>query len=308
MHDHDLRCEGSIRLADGRRLGFAEFGVANGPAVLWLHGTPGASQQVPPAARAAARRHGLRLVGVERPGYGRSTPYLHSTVRDLAGDLEEFADALGIGRFALAALSGGGPYALACAHRVPERVAAVALLGGVAPSVGREAVPGGLVTVAVRFQLLLPLLREPIAWLLRGATQSFSPMAHQVAPLAVRLLLPAEDVAALADPVLRSVFVADAMRAGRRWFGGPLYDATLFARPWGFSVTDVRVPVHLWHGDADRIVPLAHAVHLSRLLPNSELTVRPGGGHLASLAVADVILESLLELWPERSGGAVRAS
>jgi pimeloyl-ACP methyl ester carboxylesterase len=255
-----------------------------------------------------ARRRGVRLVGVERPGYGHSTPYVYGSVRDFADDVETLADALGLGRFAIAGLSGGGPYALGCAHRLGDRVVAVALLGGVAPGVGAEAVPGGVVAAAARWQLLLPFLGEPIGWVLRGATQSFAPIAHRVAPLALRVILPPEDRAALADPVLRRIFVADAVRASRRWFGGPLYDATLFTRPWGFSLADVRVPVRLWQGDADRIVPLAHAVHQARLLPDAVLSVRPGDGHIGSLAAADEILESLLALWPDRAGDAARAS
>lgn len=304
MSDHGLRTEGTIPLADGRRLGFAEFGAPQGPAVLWFHGTPGSSHQVPPAARAVAARRGVRLIGVERPGYGRSTPYAYGAVRDFADDVATLTDALGVGRFGVIGLSGGGPYALGCAHRLGERVVAVGLLGGVAPGVGIEAPDGGLVSVAVRYQLLLPVLREPLGWLLRGATQSLAPMAHRVAPLALRMILPPEDQAALADPLLRRIFVADAMRASRRWFGGPLYDASLFARSWGFSVADVRAPVRLWQGDADRMVPLAHGEHLARLLPNAVLSVRPGDGHIGSLAIADEIVESLLALWPDRVTGA----
>lgn len=308
MRDRDLRSEGTVSLGDGRRLGFAEFGSVRGPAVLWFHGTPGSSHQVPPAARTVARRRGVRLIGVERPGYGLSTPHVYGSVRDFADDVETLADALGIGRFAVIGLSGGGAYALGCAHRLRGRTVAVALLGGVAPGVGCEAAPGGLVSVAVRMQPLLPLVREPVGWMLRAATQSLKPIAYQVAPLAVRLILPPQDCAALGDPALRRIFVADAMRAGRRWFGGPLYDATLFARSWGFSLAEVRVPVRMWHGDADRMVPLAHAEHLRRLLPDAVLSVRPGEGHIGSLAVADQVLESLLALWPEGMDASVRAS
>jgi len=307
MSDDKPRTEGTVQLGDGRRLGFAEFGVVHGPAVLWFHGTPGSSHQVPPRARAVARRHGLRLIGVERPGYGLSTPHVYGSVRDFADDIETLADALGIDRFAVTALSGGGPYALGCANRLGERVVAVGLIGGVAPGVGTEAVPGGLVSVAVRWQLLLPFVREPLGWMLRGATQSFSQIADQAAPLAVRMILPEEDRAALVDPLLRRIFVADAMRASRKWFGGPLYDATLFVRSWGFSLADVRVPVRLWHGGADRIVPLDHAHHLSRLLPDAVLSVRQGDGHIGSLNAADEVIESLLALWPDRGDDAARA-
>jgi pimeloyl-ACP methyl ester carboxylesterase len=305
-----VRIEGTIRLPDGRRLGFTEFGVASGPVVLWFHGTPGSSHQVPPAARTVAAERGIRLIGVERPGYGRSTPYVHPSVRDFADDIEALVHALGIDRFAIAGLSGGGAYALGCAHRLPDRVVAVALLGGVAPAIGVEGMGGGLVSVAVRSSPLLPVLREPVAWILGGAVRSMAPLAQQLAPYAVRLLLPPEDTAVLDDSTLRRIFVSDAMRASRRWFGGPLYDATLFAKPWGFSLRDVAVPVRLWHGDADRIVPLAHATHVASLLPDALLTVKPGGGHLVSLAVADEVLQALLDLWPspDTSTDAERAS
>ena len=104
--------------------------------MLWFHGTPGSSHQVPPAARRAAHALGFRLIGVERPGYGRSTPHCHDSVLAAADDIAVLLDALGIDQAALVGLSGGGPYVLACAHRLGRRVVAAALLCGVAPSSG----------------------------------------------------------------------------------------------------------------------------------------------------------------------------
>src|SRR5690606_6473600 len=130
------RLEGSVAVRGGRRLGFAEYGVARGPAVLWMHGTPGARRQVPMEARAIAEAEGLRIIGVDRPGIGSSTPHLYDDILDWTPDLAEFADTLGIERFAIVGLSGGGPYALAAAAAFPDRVGAVGVLGGVAPTVG----------------------------------------------------------------------------------------------------------------------------------------------------------------------------
>src|ERR1700759_768732 len=106
------RLEGTVTLVGGRRLGFAEFGSARGRAVFWLHGTPGARRQIPEPARIAAVEHGIRLIGVDRPGVGLSSPHLYGQIVDFAADLRELAERLGIADFGLIGLSGGGPYVL----------------------------------------------------------------------------------------------------------------------------------------------------------------------------------------------------
>src|SRR2546430_8412172 len=116
--------EGTVTVGEGRRLGSAEFGPAHGRAVFWLHGTPGARRQIPEGARLAAQELGVRIIGVDRPGVGASDPFLYGSLLDFAADLVEIADRLGVGRFAMIGLSGGGPYVLACAYAYPERGAA----------------------------------------------------------------------------------------------------------------------------------------------------------------------------------------
>ena len=143
------RLEGSIWLRHGRSIGFAEYGVPLGTPVLWFHGTPGGRHQIPPAVRLAAGQRGVRLIALERPGAGTSTRHVYSSVLGWADDVEEVTNHLGLPRFALIGLSGGGPYVLACAYRLRERVVAGAVLGGVAPARGDDAIPGGLMAVAV---------------------------------------------------------------------------------------------------------------------------------------------------------------
>src|ERR1022692_2574237 len=109
------RLEGSVGLPDGRRMGFAEFGDARGRTVIWLHGTPGARRQIPHEARALAMAQQVRLVGIDRPGIGSSTPHVYSQIRSFATDLESGADALGIEGMAIIGLSGGGPSVLGAA-------------------------------------------------------------------------------------------------------------------------------------------------------------------------------------------------
>lgn len=123
------RLVGTIKLRDGRDLGYAEYGPPTGRPVLWFHGTPGASGQVPPAARLTAAQRGVRIIAVERPGVGGSTPHLYQRVLDWADDVQALADALGFDAFGIVAVSGGGPYLLACAYEMPERVVAGAWVG-----------------------------------------------------------------------------------------------------------------------------------------------------------------------------------
>jgi len=289
--------EGTIRLDDGRRLGFAEYGDPSGRPVLWFHGTPGGRRQIPPDARTVSARRGVRLIALERPGVGDSTPHLHHRVLGFTDDVAQATARLDVGRFGLIGLSGGGPYVLACARRFGTRVTAAAVLGGVAPSRGLDAAPGGSVALAARFELLLEALREPLALALWGVGQAVRPLAWTIAPTLIRLLLSKGDVEVVLRPGMYEMFVGDLLRASDRRFQGPVYDAILFGRHWGFSPREIRVPVRLWHGDADPLVPLAHAEHLVALLPDSDLSIRAGESHLGSLGAAEEVLETILALW-----------
>ena len=151
--------------------------------MLWCHGTPGARRQFPLLGRRAAEKLGLRVVVVERPGSGLSDPHPYAAMADWATDMAEVADALGAERLGVVGLSGGGPYALACGAVPPlaARVAAVAVLGGVVPSVGPEATAGVIDDLARRFEPMLSELRRPLAAL------SFGLLAPLIPALALRL-------------------------------------------------------------------------------------------------------------------------
>jgi pimeloyl-ACP methyl ester carboxylesterase len=288
------RFEGSVQLEDGRRLGFAEYGPSRGRPVLWLHGTPGARRQIPPAARRFTQNGDARIIAIERPGVGQSTPHLHANVRGVAGDIASLADALEIERFALVGLSGGGPYVLACAYDMPRRVVAAAVLGGVAPSVGPDAARGGIVALTPWAAPVLSLVRGPLGRGMAGVNRALHPWADEATNLFLRLLPPG-DQRVFSDPAMRRMFHDDIFRGGKRQMQAMFIDMVLFGRPWGFSPRDIRVPVHFWHGDADNIVPLAHGRHLAALVPGSTLRVRHEEGHLGSLGVAEEILRTVLD-------------
>jgi pimeloyl-ACP methyl ester carboxylesterase len=289
--------EGVVELRDGRTLGWAEFGEPGGRVVLWFHGTPGGRRQVPPDAPAQAASRGMRIIGVERPGTGRSTAHRYDRVRDWSRDIRDLADALELDRFAVAGLSGGGPYALACAHDLPDRVVAAAVLGGVGPVRGRDAVRSYTKLLAFA-EPALNVLTAPLAAALPRLLRPLIPMGPQAIGLYARLA-PASDRPVLRHPEFKAMFIDDISNALREDLRGPVYDLVLFARDWGFSLRDVQVPVHFWQGDADGVVPPNHCPHQAELVPHGSITMVPAEGHFAGFTNLASVLDVLDGCWEE---------
>jgi pimeloyl-ACP methyl ester carboxylesterase len=301
------RVEGTVPLPDGRSLGYAEFGDEHGVLVLWFHGSPGARRQVPPIARSAADRLGLRLVCIERPGVGASSDHAYRDLRDSASDVEVVVDHLGHERFLVVGLSGGGPYALACAHEMPDRVMAAGILGGLVPTAGAEAAATtGIVALARTCNLPLTVFRVPLGLGLRGFVVAATPAGHALYRAYTQLLAHGDNKV-LDDPELEAMFVDDLTNGARGGFSAFVNDLVLAGRPWGFHIADVRVPIRWWHGDADPFVPLDQARRAAALLPDVRLCVRPHESHLGGFAVADEVLATLSELWRQRTGAEVDA-
>jgi pimeloyl-ACP methyl ester carboxylesterase len=292
------RFEGTFHLDGERRLGYAEYGPATGRPVLWFHGTPGARRQIPPHARDVAHQRNVRLIAVERPGIGASPPHVYGSLVEWATDLEAFCEALGLDRIGIAGLSGGGPYALACAHEMPDRVVAVALLGGVAPSVGEDAAPGGLSPFVRTLAPLVHVARRPLGFVLPRLVPALERVAEQAMDLFASYMPPG-DQRVFQDRGVRTMFIEDILLGARRHMQAFLLDAILFGRPWGFSLRGIEVPVHMWYGDADVIVPLAHGEHMAKRIPHAVLRIRPGEGHLGGLGASDEIFEAILDHWDD---------
>lgn len=294
------RLEGSVAVRDGRRLSFAEFGTPRGAAIIWMHGTPGGRRQIPLEARAYAAEHDLRIIGIDRPGIGTSTPHLYANVLDWVGDLEMLADALAIDTMRVIGLSGGGPYAMAAGVGLPDRVHGVGVLGGVAPMTGPDAIRGGLVEIAPYAAPVLSITRIPLSYLLAGAIRLIRPLAGPAIDTYASLQ-PRGDKELLARPEFRAMFLDDLLHGARFQVGAPLADIILFTRPWGFDLADVKVPVRWWHGDSDHIIPHAHGVHVASRLPDVRFETIHGESHLGGLGVATEVLQELMDLGPRKS-------
>jgi pimeloyl-ACP methyl ester carboxylesterase len=267
-----------ISLSDGRTLGFAFYGAARGAPIFYFHGFP-SSRIEARFAHDLGLAYGARIIAVDRPGYGLSDFLPQRTIPDWPGDVLQLADALGIDRFRVMAVSGGGPYALACARAIPERITAVGIACGLGPTDSPEDREG--MVFLNRFGLFLgrkvPRMVRPLFALV---AMGLSCCPGAIVDL-IAAHLPRPDRRALGRPDVRKL-LADSFResvcAGPR---GPTHDILLYSRPWGFDLREIQTPVHLWHGERDTIVPPAMGRHLSKRIPGARLTLYPEDGHFS---------------------------
>jgi pimeloyl-ACP methyl ester carboxylesterase len=289
------RLEQTIRLADGRTLGYAEYGPADGPPVFLFHGLPGSRLAIPELWPSEPGH--VRVIAPDRPGMGTSTFQPGRRLTDWADDIRQLADALGLGRFGVAGFSGGGPHALAVAHGLPGRVIAAGCLAGAgrfdtraARQVLSQANPANRVIFFVARRtpaLLWPLFAQHA----RGMTRH----PAKVVEAEIRdKHLPEADRQAMADPRLRAQLIESAPEPFRQGVRGLVAETRLLGRPWGFDPAAIGPPVHLWHGDRDTNVPLAMARQLASQIPGSSLTIYPGEGHLIAPRHWDEIIGTLL--------------
>jgi pimeloyl-ACP methyl ester carboxylesterase len=266
----------TLRLADGRRLAYAEYGSPDGVPLFLFHGLPG--------SRLAGPEMWLddpgpvRVIAPDRPGFGLSTFQPGRRFPDWTDDVRELADSLGIDRFLVVGFSSGGAHALAVAHGLPHRVIAVATIGGSAPTHTAPATRAGV-------------------WL-RAAPAVFV-TKHRPAMLINRALrsatVPAADKAAFTNPSLRALKIAAAPEAFRNGVRGYVLEGRLYGQPWGFELAAVEPPVLIWHGDLDASVPVGMAYYLADRLPNNTLKIYPNEGHLIVPKHWPEIVATLLE-------------
>jgi pimeloyl-ACP methyl ester carboxylesterase len=274
--------EATVRAKDGRELRIVEAGAADGLAVLVHNGTPMSRLLFQPCVEDAEER-GIRLIGYDRPGYGGSTPHPGRNVADAARDVAAIADALDIDRLATWGISGGGPHALACAALLPERVVAAASLASIAPypAKGLDWFGGMGEANVAEFGLTLEG-REALKPFLRHERDAMLAAGPAGLANAMRTLLSPTDHAVFTGETADYMF--EAFRAGsEERLDGWLDDDLAFAKPWGFELEQIEVPVLLWQGAEDRFVPFAHGEWLARRIPAVDARLSRDDGHLTLL-------------------------
>jgi len=279
-----------LQLDDRRWIACAECGDPGGRPVFAFHGIPGSRLQQHPDAGIAAGR-GVRVIHIDRPGFGLSSPCPARTLASWAHDIVAIADRLDLETFAVAGVSGGGPFALACAALLGERVTRAAIVSGVGPP---GSMHGGRTTLganaAFYFAARAPrLLRGPLGAAARLGVRApgrfFDRLARHLAP---------DDQRTLARPEVRAMLTRDLGESLRQGVDAVLTDLRLEARPWQLPLEAIRAPVALWHGDADRIVPPAATRHLAAVIPGAQAQVLPGLGHFMILDCWAGVLDWLM--------------
>jgi pimeloyl-ACP methyl ester carboxylesterase len=268
-----------VRSADGRTLAVIEDGAPDGPCLVAHHGTPAAAALFRTEVESALGL-GLRLVAYDRPGYGGSAPQPGRAVADAAADVAAILDALGVGRFATYGASGGGPHALACAALVGDRCAAALTIAGAGPGDAPDLdfLAGMGEGNHVEFgkaregrEALREFCRAEAAELLAAGPEELAD--------AMRPHLSEVDARALTGELAEHL--AYAIRRGLgNGVDGWADDDLAFLKGWGFDVAAIGVPVAVWQGDQDLMVPPAHARWLGEHVAGAEVTVLPGEGHL----------------------------
>ncbi|HSG16918.1 MAG TPA: alpha/beta hydrolase [Anaerolineae bacterium] len=271
------RMNRQIKLKDGRMLGYAEYGAAEGKPILCFHGFPGSRLDgliFDPDD--LATEMGARLIVADRPGMGLSDFKSGRQFLEWPDDVTELADALNINRFAVLAASGGGPYGHACAYKIPEQLTATAIVCGMGPSEAPGAREGGAWTYPGKPSLIRRLLLILTVRGLRSAPDRFeTQMLEMVSEPDRRLMVDRPELVTLTLESLQ-----EALRSG---IGGIHHEAGLYTRPWGFQLQDIDAEVHLWHGEQDNNVPVSVGRYVAGALPNCSATILADEGHFSIL-------------------------
>jgi pimeloyl-ACP methyl ester carboxylesterase len=269
----------TLQLHDGRMLGYAEYGHVEGKPLFYFHGYPGARVEAGLLAKSAAQA-GLRLIGVDRPGMGLSSFQTGRHLLDWPDDVAALAQHLHIDHFAVVGFSGGGPYALACAYKIPDRLTACGIVAGMGPpeygSAGMMASNRLLFFLARR----LPWFLTPLMWAMGRSYQQEEQARKSLARSAPHLVEP--DRACVLDPDAGRLLAASMVEAFRQGARGPAYEGTMYARSWDFRVEDIAFPaLSLWHGERDRNVPTAMGRAVADKLAHCQATYYADEGHMS---------------------------
>jgi pimeloyl-ACP methyl ester carboxylesterase len=268
----------TVVMSDGHELLVREWGVSSGRPVIAHHGTP-SCRLGRPGHEAGDALAGVRIISFDRPGYGGSPPRPGRDAAAAADDVTAIADALGLDTFAVYGVSGGGPHALACAALLGGRVTRVAVSGSIGP-----ADDPGLDWFGGMHPLSVPEFRAALEGraalepLVRPYVEALRDDPHAASDAWLDGL-PESDRRILLDPARRELDAVVELEANRQAGEGWIDDDLALVRPWGFDLEAIAVPVRLWQGDADLLVPPAHARRLAERIPGAELVLVPEAGH-----------------------------
>src|SRR5262245_2027291 len=275
---------GTITTKDGRTVGFADYGTPDQTALLWCHGGPG-SRFEPALLAEAASRAGIRLIGIDRPGYGFSTPQPGRAIGGWVPDAIAVLDHLGIDRLLVAGISTGGAYALALAAQSPRVIGAVACCA----VSDMQSADVKAMTVCCHPMWNARSREEAIAI----ATGQFGDHGENVLPpLGPDLAI---DPAFYGDPELLQWWIRGVPDMFAQGLVGFADDRIADANGWtSFEVSRIMCPVVVLHGTSDTLIPLANAHHTAAIVPGATLHIVENLGHLSIMTKVVEVTSELL--------------
>ncbi len=272
----------TIKLKDGRNLGYADLGNPEAKPLFHFHGFPGSRLE---AAIFADRvvQNNIRLIGIDRPGMGLSDFKKDRTILDWPDDVVELANALGIGKFAIEGISGGGPYAAACAYKIPDRLTTCGIISGLGPidlEVEEEMKSIRRLSFVIR---RMPWLFKLIIFFQSRGLKDLEKAERKMRKTIKKF--PKPDRKVMEDPNLLPLFIKESAEAFRQGNKGAIYEGKLYAKHWGFSLEKIspKLKVYLWHGEVDEVVPVAMGRGVCKAIPNCEGKFYPNDGHYSTI-------------------------
>jgi pimeloyl-ACP methyl ester carboxylesterase len=273
----------STVLPDGRRLGFDEYGPADGMPLFYFHGTPSSRKDWRALGNdGLPEKLGVQVIVADRPGIGLSDFLPGRRIGDWPADVAALADALGIERFSVFGYSGGGPYVLACAQKIPQRLVSAGIAAGEGPA-DQPGIYEGINPQALQF---MTLAREKpwqfrMMWRMICTLTRFAPRLMASKGGFFTGLPEADKAVSLKQPELSQALYAAMIESARHGAHGPQWDAALAVSPWDFPIDNISTTVHIWQGECDRNVSPASSRYLARMIPRCQATFLPGEGHIS---------------------------
>jgi pimeloyl-ACP methyl ester carboxylesterase len=276
----------TITLPDGRKLAYAEYGDPDGKPILYCHGNPGSRLDPKMMDQELVRKFHARILAPDRPGMGGSDFQPGRKMSDWPADAAALMNGLHLDRFAVLGISGGGPYAEVCALKIPDRLTVAVVASGVGPLEAPNATQGmGQGRFYLKAARLQPWLAEAFLGMMKAGMKN--------ARMDKMPGMPPEDLQVLACPEVGQALLESSQESWQNGLKGTAWDATIAARPWDFRLEEIRMPVHLWQGEADRNVPAAMARYVAGKIPDCRAHFYPNEGHISLLAHH---LEEILEV------------
>ena len=279
-------------LKDGRTLAYDEYGDPDGVPVFHAHGDPG-SRVEGQTFHEIAKTRGYRIIATDRPGMGESTYLEGRHLLDYPKDILQLADHLGFDRFGVMGWSGGGAHTTVCAYAIPERLLFNMSFAGYtsfiempgAEKLLRSPLDQASVGLSKTHPRLFRLFYDMMVMSERHMPESYFK--------AVVKTMGESDKKIAAEPDFKEMFLAEEHEAYIQGSLGPTTDATVHYVDWGFRLSEITFPVHIFHGTDDQLVPIEYSHHLAEHIPDCTLHILEGAGHLFPFKEQKLIFDTI---------------